>query len=86
MNLLSKREIAGVQLFTVEVSESELDTYRQLLLYVLKNLKPSKIEKLFGDVPEEMEGLLDDLENIMDDAGLLAVEELETPALATSVK
>jgi len=39
MKLLSKREIAEVQLFTVEISESELDSYRQLLLYALKNLQ-----------------------------------------------
>lgn len=74
MNLLSKREIAEVQLFTVEISESELNSYRQLLLYALKSLSPQKIERLFGDEPQELEGLLDDIENILEDAGLLAVK------------
>ena len=77
MNLLSKREIAGAQLFTVEVSESELDAYRQLLLYALQNFKAAQVKKLLGDTPDEIEGLLDDVENILEDAGLLAAEKLE---------
>lgn len=77
MNLLSKREIASVQLFKVEVSESELETYRQLLLYVLNNLKPKEVERLFGDEPAELEGLLDDVENIMEEAGLIHEEQKE---------
>jgi len=82
MNLLSKREIVGVQLFTVEISESELDTYRRLLWHVLKNLDAKEVERLFGDEPEELEGLLDDIENIMEEeAGLLTEEEPETPEL-----
>ncbi len=86
MNLLSKREFADVQLFTVEISESELDTYRQLLLYVLENLKAAQIKKLLGDAPEEIEGLLDDVENILEDAGLLAAEKLDGAVLAASIK
>ncbi len=77
MNLLSKREIVSVQLFKVEISESELATYRQLLLYVLNNLKPQEVERLFGDEPAELEGLLDDVENIMEEAGLLNDEQKE---------
>lgn len=72
MNLLSKREIAEVQLFTVEISESELNSYRQLLLYSLKNLQAQTIARLLGDEPHELEGLLDDIENILEEAGLLA--------------
>jgi hypothetical protein len=86
MNLLSKREIVSVQLFTVEISESELDTYRRLLWYVLKNLDAKEVERLFGDEPEELEGLLDDVENIMEEAGLLTEEEPETPELEVEAK
>ncbi len=75
MNLLSQREIAEVQLFTVEISESELNSYRQLLLYALKNLPSQTIQRLLGDEPHELEGLLDDIENILEEAGLLVVED-----------
>jgi hypothetical protein len=78
MNLLSKREIASVRLFTVEISESELDTYRRLFYYALENLDAQEFERLFGDTPDELEGLLDDIENIMEEAGLLTDEESET--------
>jgi len=79
MNVLGKREIVSVQLFNVEISESELDTYRRLLLYALNNLKAEEIERLFGDKPEELEGLLDDIENALEEAGLLSEEKNQKP-------
>jgi hypothetical protein len=78
MNLISKREIVSVQLFTVEISESELDTYRRLFYYALENLDTQEFERLFGDAPDEMEGMLDDIENIMEEAGIL-IEEKPKP-------
>ncbi len=86
MNLLSKREIASVQLFTVEISESELDTYRELFYFALNKLDAQEFERLFGDTPNEMEGMLDDIENIMEEAGLLTEEEPETPELVAAAK
>ncbi|MGH7453978.1 MAG: hypothetical protein ACRENG_21685 [bacterium] len=86
MNLLSKREIASVQLFTVEISESELDTYQRLFYYALENLDAQEFERLFGDTPDELQGMLDDIENIMEEAGLLTEGELEPPALVTEAK
>jgi len=82
MNLLSKREIASVQLFTVEISESELDTYRRLFYYALENLDARAFEQLFGDEPQESEGMLDDIENIMEEAGLLSEDGHEEAARA----
>jgi hypothetical protein len=86
MNLLSKREIVSVQLFTVEISESELDTYRELFYFALNKLDAQEFEQLFGDTPDEMEGMLDDIENIMEEAGLLDEEVLATPELVTEIK
>jgi hypothetical protein len=86
MNLLSKREIASVQLFTVEISESELDTYRELFYFALNKLDAQEFERIFGDTPDEMEGMLDDIENIMEEAGLLTDEEPETPELVAATK
>jgi hypothetical protein len=78
MNLISKREIVNVQLFTAEISESELDTYRRLFYYALENLEAKEFERLFGDTPDELEGMLDDIENIMEEAGIL-IEEKPKP-------
>ena len=86
MNLLDKREIASVQLFEVEISESELDTYRRLLLHVLEHLDAKAIERLFGDEPEELEGLLDDIENIMEEADLPIDKEHERREFVAAVK
>jgi len=86
MNLLSKREIASVQLFTVEISESELDTYRELFYFALNKLDAQEFERLFGDTPDEMEGMLDDIENIMEEAGLLPEEEQEPSEFEAEVE
>ena len=86
MNLLSKREIASVQLFTVEISESEPDTYQRLFYYALENLDAQEFERLFGDTPDESEGMLDDIENIMEEAGLLNEKATATQKLVTEIK
>ncbi len=86
MNLLSKREIASVQLFTVEISESELDTYRELFYFALNKLDAQEFERLFGDTPDELQGMLDDIENIMEEAGLLTEEGPEAPELVVEAK
>jgi hypothetical protein len=70
----------------VEISESELDTYRELFYFALNKLDAQEFERLFGDTPDEMEGMLDDIENIMEEAGLLDEEVLATPELVTEIK
>lgn len=78
MNLLGTREIADVQLLTVEVPVSELNSYSQLLLCALKNLRQQTIARLLGNEPHESEGLLDHIENILEEAGLLALKNQKT--------
>jgi hypothetical protein len=44
------------------------------------------IEQYFDAAPAELEGMLNDIESIMDEAGLLAEEEQETSALEAEAK
>jgi len=83
MNLLNKREIVNIQLFNAEISESELRIYRLLFLNALETMDAKEIEQYFDAEPEEMEGMLDDIENIMEEAGLLNEEEPETAERVT---
>jgi hypothetical protein len=84
MNLLGKREIVNIQLFSTEISGSELRIYRLLFLNALKTMDAKAIEQYFDAAPAELEGMLNDIESIMDEAGLLAEEE--TSALEAEAK
>jgi len=75
MNLLSKREIVNIQLFNAEISESELRIYRLLFLNALEAMDAKEIEQYFDAEPDELEGMLDDIENIMEEAVLLTKED-----------
>jgi uncharacterized protein YjaG (DUF416 family) len=86
MNLLSKREIVNIQLFNAEISESELRIYRLLFLRALENMNAKEIEEYFDAEPGELEGMLNDIESIMEEAGLLAEEEQEMPELTMEAK
>ena len=80
MELLNKREIVNIQLFSVEISESELRIYRQLFLNALETMDASEIEEYFDAAPDELEGMLNDIESIMEEASLLRAEEDSEPA------
>jgi len=86
MDLLSKREIVSIQLFNAEISESELRIYRLLFLKALETMDAKKIVQYFDADPEELEGMLNDIESIMEEADLLAEEELEVPELEAEAK
>jgi hypothetical protein len=86
MNLLSKHEIVNIQLFNVEISESELRIYRQLFLNALETMAAKEIEQYFDATPDELEGMLNDIENIMAEAGLLAEQVQETSELEAEAK
>jgi len=81
MNLLSKREIVNIQLFNAEISESELRIYRLLFLNALETMDAKEIAQCFDAEPDELEGMLNDIESIMEEAGLLVVEEQEISEL-----
>jgi hypothetical protein len=70
MKLSKQKEIADVFLFDVEVSESELETYQQCLEFVLKNMGAKRIEEEFGAYPDEIEGMLEDIRDILQQSGI----------------
>ncbi|GEM_PF-2445089 len=86
MNLLNKREIVNIQLFSVEISESELRIYRELFLNALENMDAKAIQEYFDAEPDELEGMLNDIENIMEEAGLLAEADHEPSELEAEVE
>jgi len=86
MNLLGKREIVNIQLFSAEISESELRIYRLLFLNALETMDAKEIEQYFDAESDELEGMLNDIESIMEEAGLLTEEEPETPELVAEAK
>lgn len=86
MNLLSKREIVNIQLFNAEISESELRIYRLLFLNALETMDAKEIEQYFDAEPDELEGMLNDIESIMEEAGLLAEAEQETSELEVEAR
>jgi hypothetical protein len=75
MNLISKREIVNVQLIDVEVSEDELDVYQRCLSYILEHVDPKQMEEEFGATADEILGMVESMEDVIDRAGILFNEE-----------
>jgi hypothetical protein len=75
MKYLSQKEIASVQLIDVEVSEDELDVYQRCLSYILEHVDPKQIEEEFGATADEILGMVESMEDVMDRAGILFDEE-----------
>lgn len=75
MNYLHQKEIASVQLIDVEVSEDELDVYQRCLSYILEHVDPKQIEEEFGATSEEILGMVESMEDVMDRAGILFDEK-----------
>jgi hypothetical protein len=75
MKYLRQKEIASVQLIDIEVSEDELDVYQRCLSYILKHVDPKQMEEEFGATPDEILGMVESMEDVMDRAGILFDEE-----------
>jgi len=75
MKHLSQKEIASVQLVDVEVSEDELDVYQRCLSYILEHVDPKQMEEEFGATSDEILGMVESMEDVMDRAGILFDEE-----------
>ncbi|MCI0694357.1 hypothetical protein L0337_20410 [candidate division KSB1 bacterium] len=82
MKLHKQKEIADVFLFDVEVSESELEVYQQCMEYILAHLETKRIEEEFGAYPDEIEGMLEDIRDILQQAGIYDSAEDESPQLS----
>ncbi|KAA0230189.1 hypothetical protein KJ068_28190 [bacterium] len=70
MKLQRQKEIADVLLFDVEVSESELELYQQCLEFVMAHVSPKRLEEDFGAYPDEIEGMLQDIQDILQQPGV----------------
>ena len=75
MKYLIQKEIASVQLVDVEVSEDELDVYQRCLSYILEHVDPKQMEEEFGATSDEILGMVESMEDVMDRAGILFNEE-----------
>jgi hypothetical protein len=86
MDLLEHREESGFVLCDVEVSESELEIYRLCMKYVLEHVDPKPIEAEFGAYSNEILGMLESVEDVMEQVGLPLDEEEATSELAFDEK
>jgi len=75
MDLLDHREESSFTLCDVEVSESELSIYRLCMKYVLQHVDQKQIEAEFGAYPDEILGMLESVEDVMEQVGLPLDEE-----------
>jgi hypothetical protein len=69
MEAISKEKIASVALVQAKVSEDELAAYEAALSYALDTLNESEIERRFGASVDEIEGMRDDLREILEQHG-----------------
>jgi hypothetical protein len=86
MELLDHREESSFVLCDVEVSESELSIYRLCMRYVLQRADPKQIEAEFGAYPDEILGMLESVEDVMEQIGLPLEEEDMPGELAVDEK
>ena len=61
MEVINKDKVASVELITVRVSEDELAVYEAALSYALEALGAAEVERRFGALVDEIEGVRDDL-------------------------
>lgn len=78
--LISEREVASVRLMTIEVSEDEVGTYVLCLKYLLEHFDKETIERITGAYRDEVEGMLEDLLDLID------LDELEAERRALKIE
>lgn len=67
MEAINKERAASVALVEAKVSEDELAVYEAALSYALDTLEESEIERRFGASVDEIEGMRDDLREILEE-------------------
>jgi hypothetical protein len=65
MEAISKEKVASVALVEAKVSEDELAVYEAALNYALETLEATEIERRFGASVDEIEGMRDDLREVL---------------------
>lgn len=86
MELLDHRDESSFVLCDVEVSESELSIYRLCMKYVLEHADSKQIETDFGAYPDEILGMMESVEDVMEQLDLPLDEEEATAELAFEEK
>jgi len=65
MEAINKKTVASVAVVQAEISEDELTVYEAALSYALDTLDESEIEHRFGASVDEIEGMRDDLREVL---------------------
>ena len=65
MEIISKKAVASVELAEVRVSIDEIVTYESALSYLLETLPANEIEERLGATRDELEGICDDLRQVI---------------------
>lgn len=61
-----EREIGGISLLTVEMSEGEVEVLLGALDYLLAHVAPNQIESITGAYPDEAMAIRDDIRSWLD--------------------
>jgi hypothetical protein len=69
MEAISKERAASVALVQAKISEDELAVYEAALNYALDTLNEDEIERRFGASVDELEGMRDDLREVLEQHG-----------------
>lgn len=80
MEATNKEKVASVLLVEARISEDELMIYEAALSYALETLNGAEIERRFGATADEIEGMRDDLREVLEQSGasLRQTESLTT--------
>jgi hypothetical protein len=82
MELAKKEKVASVVLLGVKVSEDELMVYQAALSHLLDAYDEAGLEQLLGATKDEIEGMNDDLGEIL--AGLRRADSLNRSSRSKS--
>jgi hypothetical protein len=69
MEAINREKVASVALIQVKVSEDELAMYEAALSYALDTLDEAEVERRFGASFDEVEGMRDDLREVLAEHG-----------------
>ncbi len=69
MEAINKETTASVALVQAKLSEDELAVYEAALSYALDTLAESEIKRRFGASVDELEGMRDDLREVLEQHG-----------------
>jgi len=72
---ISEREVVGVRLVTLELSEGELEVLANCVNYVLGHVEHKALERLTGAYPDEVAAIHDDLRQLLQEELVQSTEE-----------